>query len=150
MPDDVHDKLRAVLRDDPVPEVRREAARGVSVTADPPVKAVEALVTALDDDNIGVRRAAILALGRLHDDQARETLVAALTSHPELWQETSAALATVGSEALIPRLLPLLDHGNAHVRCGAIRALAALHAAPSPGDPLFVYEDEEGHRHPLF
>jgi HEAT repeat protein len=144
------DKLRALLRSDPVPEVRQEAARAVSVAGDSPAAAVDALVAALDDANVAVRRAAILALGRVRDERASEALLAAVTTHPELWQETSAALAVAGTTALVPRLLPLLDHENTHVRCGAIRAVAALSARETASEPLFVYEDEEGHRHPLF
>ena len=150
MADELQDKLRELLRSDPVPEVRQEAARAVSVTGDSPDAAVDALVDALGDANVGVRRAAILALGRVRHERASEALLDAVTAHPELWQETSAALATTGTPALVPRLVPLLDHENTHVRCGAIRALTALSARASTAEPLFVYEDEEGHRHPLF
>lgn len=150
MAEDVQEKLRALLRSDPVPEVRQEAARAVSVDRESPGATVDALVEALNDANVAVRRAAILALGRVRDERAGEALLAAVTEHPELWQETSAALAANGSAALVPRLLPLLDHENTHVRCGAIRAVAALTAGLATAEPLFVYEDDEGHRHPLF
>ncbi|HVP01038.1 MAG TPA: HEAT repeat domain-containing protein [Solirubrobacteraceae bacterium] len=146
--DELQKRLRSLLREDPVPEVRREAARAVGAFDD--AAAVDTLVAALDDDNVTVRRAAIIALGRAPHERARAALIDALTSHPELWQETSAALATAGTPELISQLQPLLEHPSTHVRCGAIRALASLRTREVDREPLFFYEDDEGHRHPLF
>src|SRR3954447_20430310 len=149
-PDRLQSRLRAVLEHDPIPEVRSEAARALSVAGDGGEEAVDALVAALDDPNDGVRRAATLALGRLRDPRVADALVAALEARPELWQETSAALATAGDPTLLPPLVALLGSEHSHVRRGALRAIAALSHASPPEQPLFVYTDDEGHRHPLF
>ena len=99
-----------------------------------------------------MRRAATLALGRIHDPRAVEALVGALAERPELWREASAALASAGDADLVDRLLPLLDSESSHVRSGAVRAIAAVTSATpaDEGQPVFEYTDEEGHRHPLF
>ncbi len=150
MPDDLASRLRDLLADDPVPEVRREAARALSVVDSTDV---ERLVAALDDPNDGVRRTATLALGRIRDPRAADALVQALGDRPELWQEVSAALATAGGRDLVSRIVPLLESASSHVRCGALRAIAALSKSPQAGaeqQPLFFYRDDEGHSHPLF
>jgi HEAT repeat protein len=147
--DAAHERLTALLRGDPAPEVRREAARALSVTMD--AGAVDHLVAALADPDGGVCRAATLALGRVRDARAVEALLDVLASRPELWQEAAAALANTRDATLVPRLLPLLDAHSVQVRQGAIRAIAAVCAPlPTEEQPLFVYTDEEGHRHPLF
>lgn len=149
MSDTADERLCALLREDPVPEVRAEAARALGVTSDPG-EAVGPLIAALDDPSDGVRRAASLALGRVDDGRALEALVEALAERPELWRETSAALATAGDRNLLDRLLPLLDSETSHVRSGAIRAIAAVTSPTATAEPVFEYTDEEGHRHPLF
>lgn len=148
---DVIDRLSAVLRDDPVPAVRREAARALGVTGE---RGVEPLLAALDDADGGVRRAATLALGRTGDARAVDALLELLATRRELWEEASAALATVRAPHLAERLLDLLGAAEPEVRRGAVRALGAV-AKPALGvagdeEPLFVYTDADGHRHPLF
>ena len=149
--DDAHARVRALLDGDPVPEVRREAARALGVPGDP--DSVASLVAALEDPNDGVRRVATLALGRIREPRAADALLRVLSSQPELWQEASAALATAADRNLLPRLVELLDADSSHIRCGALRAIAALSkqdiSAESP-QPMFVYTDAEGHQHPLF
>jgi HEAT repeat protein len=150
--DAAHERFCALLREDPIPEVRAEAARALGVTGEPS-ESIEPLLAALDDPSAAVRRAATLALGRIPDPRAAEALVTALAERPELWREASAALATAGDRDLLDRLLPLLDSQSSYVRSGAVRAIAAVSKSPaSPGQagPIFEYTDEEGHRHPLF
>jgi HEAT repeat protein len=149
--DDAHARARALLDGDPVPEVRREAARALGVPGDP--DSVESLIAALEDPNDGVRRVATLALGRIREPRVADALLHVLSSQPELWQEASAALATAADRDVLPRLVELLDADSSHVRCGALRAIAALTKAdtsPESIQPTFVYTDAEGHQHPLF
>jgi HEAT repeat protein len=151
MTDAARVRFSALLREDPVPEVRAEAARALGVTGEQ-VESVAPLVEALDDPNVDVRRAATLALGRIDSPSAVEALVGVLTEHPELWREVSAALATASGHDLEERLLPLLDSESSQVRSGAVRVIAAV-TSPTPageGEPVFEYTDEHGHRHPLF
>ncbi len=149
--DAVHQRLCVLLREDPVPEVRTEAARALGV-AGGPGESIEPLVAALDDSSAAVRRAATLALGRIQDPRGVDALVAALAERPELWREASAALASVGDRDLVDRLVPLLESESSHVRSGAIRAIAAVTSTTSAAGtgPVFEYTDDEGHRHPLF
>lgn len=144
-------RFSALLREDPVPEVRAEAARALGVVGESE-ESVAPLVDALADSNVEVRRAATLALGRIGSPAAVEALVGVLTERPELWREVSAALATASGRDLENRLLPLLDSESSQVRSGAVRVIAAV-TSPTPtgeGEPLFEYTDEQGHRHPLF
>jgi HEAT repeat protein len=152
MDDSVQTRLCAMLEADPVPEVRSEAARALSVAGASPEQAIAPLVRALEDPNDGVRRAATLALARIRDPRAAEALLDTLGSRPELWQEASAALASAGDRELIARLLPLLDSESSQIRRGALRSIAALSRTGTFDDsePQFVYTDDEGHRHPLF
>lgn len=147
----VHQRLCALLREDPIPEVRSEAARALGVTGESG-ESIDPLVAALDDPSAGVRRAATLALGRVSDPASVEALVTALAERPELWRETSAALAAVADRDVLERLLPLLDSESSHVRSGAVRAIAAVTSstARAESEPVFEYTDEEGHRHILF
>jgi HEAT repeat protein len=135
--DPIHERLRAILREDSVPEVRTEAARALGVTGELR-ESIEPLIAALDDSSAVVRRAATLALGRIPDRGAVDALV--------------EALATAGDRDLLDRLVPLLDSESSHVRCGAVRAIAAVSSsgAASEAVPVFEYTDDEGHRHPLF
>jgi HEAT repeat protein len=149
--DPIHERLRAILREDSVPEVRTEAARALGVTGELR-ESIEPLIAALDDSSAVVRRAATLALGRIPDRRAVDALVEALAERPELWREASAAVAPAGDRDLLDRLVPLLDSESSHVRCGAVRAIAAVSSsgAASEAVPVFEYTDDEGHRHPLF
>jgi HEAT repeat protein len=152
MDDSLQARLCAVLEADPVPEVRSEAARALSVAGGSREQAIVPLVRALDDSNHGVRRAATLALARIPDPRVAEALMDTLRTRPELWEEASAALASAGDRGLIARLLPLLDSESSQIRRGALRSIAALSRTREIDDsqPLFVYTDDEGHRHPLF
>jgi HEAT repeat protein len=149
--DSVHQRLCALLQEDPVPEVRTEAARALGVTGDSN-ESVEPLVAALDDSSAEVRRAATLALGRIPDARAVEALLGALAERPELWREASAALASAADPGLLDRLVPLLDSDSSHVRSGAVRAIAAVSSSTrrAESEPVFEYTDDEGHRHILF
>ena len=151
MTEPVHERLCALLRDDPIPEVRSEAARALGVTGESS-ESIEPLVTALDDPSADVRRAATLSLGRIPDPRAVEALVDALAERPELWQEASAALASAADRDVLDRLLPLLDSESSHVRSGAVRAIAAVASSTrgANSEPVFEYTDQQGHRHTLF
>lgn len=149
---DALERLHELLEADPVPQVREEAARALGAAGESAPDGVEPLLRALEDSAHGVRRVATLALGRIRDPRAVDALLQVLSDRPELWQEASAALITAGDPSLLPRLVPLLGSESSHVRCGAVRAIAgvARKSRPAEGEPMFVYTDDEGHRHPLF
>lgn len=153
MDDETHSRLCALLRDDPSAGVRSEAAHALGVAGvEAAGRALEPLLTALDDESESVRRAATLALGRTRDRRAGEALVGVLAERPELWKEASAAIARAGGRELVATLRPLLEAESVEVRRGAVRAIAGVTAADRLGrdeTPPLVYGDEEGLWHAL-
>jgi len=146
--------LRKVLDSNDSAEVRHEAALALASFSKDTKDVVDALVRALGDRQDIVRRAAALALGRTRSRQALEPLLDALERYPELWQETSEALVTLGEDDAAPRLREIIVSGETpRARRAAVRALAGLAGLPSFGyrsAPLSGYEDEHGVLRPLF
>lgn len=145
--------LRAVLESDDSPGVRREAALALASFSIDTTEVVSVLVRALADPQDLVRRGAALALGGTRSPQALEPLLDALERYPELWQETSTALITLGEDAAAPRLREIIVSGaTTRVRRAAVRALAGLVTArrfSAALEQLNGYEDEQGVMHPL-
>jgi hypothetical protein len=145
--------LRRAL-EDPVVEVRREAALALGQLAD--VDSAPALITALASDSEPVRRAAALALGRISTPEARTALLKALHADISVWREAAVALSQQHHDhpEVTERLTQLLSNREAaeHARRGAALALGALLA----GEPLSMetavsptYQDEQGRLHVL-
>lgn len=158
MPDEQHTDhdetaLTALRRalEDPVVEVRREAALALGQIGD--VGSAPALTRALDSDSEPVRRAAALALGKISTAEARDALLDALRTDTSVWREAAVALSKRRDPAVIARLTELLASPGAdgHGRRGAALALGALLA----GEPLsmatavgpITFEDERGRPH---
>lgn len=146
----------AVLRralDDPVLEVRREAALALGQVGDR--ESVDALVSRLGTDSEPVRRAAALALGAIPATDARDALLGALRGDTSVWREAAVALSHHHEPETIAGLAAVLEDGGAseHGRRGAALALGALLA----GEPLSLtspvgpstFEDESGRSHLL-
>lgn len=145
--------LRRAL-EDPVVEVRREAALALGQLAD--VDSAAALITALASGSEPVRRAAALALGRVTTPEARTALLKVLQGDISVWREAAVALSQQQHHhpEVIERLTQLLSDREAdeHARRGAALALGALLA----GEPLSMetpvsptYQDEQGRLHVL-
>ncbi len=142
--------LRRAL-EDPVVEVRREAALALGQLAD--VDSAAALITALGSDSEPVRRAAALALGRIKTAEARMALLKVLEADISVWREAAVALSQQHHHPeVMERLTQLLSDREAdeHARRGAALALGALLA----GEPLSMetpvnptYQDEQGRLH---
>jgi HEAT repeat protein len=144
--------LRRAL-EDPVVEVRREAALALGQVAD--VDSAPALTRALASDSEPVRRAAALALGRISTAEARTALLDVLQADVSVWREVAVALSQRHHHdpEVTERLTELLSDRDAdeHARRGAALALGALLA----GEPLSMtalsptYQDEQGRLHVL-
>jgi HEAT repeat protein len=144
--------LRRAL-EDPVVEVRREAALALGQLAD--VDSVPALTRALASDSEPIRRAAALALGRISTAEARTALLDVLQADVSVWREAAVALSQRHHHdpEVTERLTELLSDRDAdeHARRGAALALGALLA----GEPLSMmalsptYQDEQGRLHVL-
>jgi HEAT repeat protein len=143
----------AVLRralEDPVVEVRREAALALGHLGDRDSGAP--LARALASDAEPVRRAAALALGRIPGAEANAALLAALQSDTSVWREAAVALSRRNEPEVVAGLTDLLAKPDAdeHSRRGAALALGALLA----GEPLAMetgvspaFESEQGRLH---
>lgn len=142
--------LRRAL-EDPVVEVRREAALALGQLGD--VDSASTLAGALASDTEPVRRAAALALGRVPTGDAREALLRALRSDSSVWREAAVALSRHHDPEVVDDLTELLTNPKAdeHSRRGAALALGGL----LTGEPLSMetpvgpsaFEDERGGLH---
>jgi HEAT repeat protein len=152
--DHTEEALAALRRalDDPVVEVRREAALALGQLAD--VDSAPALTARLTSDSEPVRRAAALALGRIPTPEARKALLESLRTDSSVWREAAVALSKHREPEVFAALGDLLAEAAAdeHARRGAALALGALLA----GEPLSMraavttaFEDVEGHLHVL-
>lgn len=118
--------------DDPAPRVRRSAVEALSpdhATREskdmPAVRA--ALLRALGDEDMEVRRASADAFGRLRDGGAIDALIAALDD-PEPWvrEQVVRALGAIGQKRAIPALRGLESDPDSTVRHLAEMAARAL------------------------
>ncbi|MGH2984893.1 MAG: HEAT repeat domain-containing protein [Solirubrobacterales bacterium] len=138
--------LRRAL-EDPVVEVRREAALALGQLGD--LDSSAALTRALASDSEPVRRAAALALGRISTPKARVALLEALRADPSVWREAAAALSKHHDPEVVEGLSELLSNleANEHARRGAALALGALLAGEPLSMETAVFEDERGRLH---
>jgi HEAT repeat protein len=142
--------LRRAL-EDPVVEVRREAALALGQLGD--IDSAAALAHALASDSEPVRRAAALALGRISTAEARTALLEALRTDTSVWREAAVGLSRHHEPDVVDGLTELLANpdADAHCRRGAALALGALLAS----EPLSMetavgataFEDERGRLH---
>lgn len=100
------------------------------------------LVSALEDEDAGVRQCAALGARKQPDARAVPALIRMLSDEDHLCADlASDALATIGSPA-VPALIEVLQNGHQAARLEAVRALATIgdqRAIPA----LFSVLDEE-------
>lgn len=104
-------------------EAREEALQ--ALVADGPA-VVDILLEQMTAADLDVRRAAVMALGRIGDRRATAPLVSALGHEPALLAETAEALGRIGDPRAFEPLLSLLGHEELAVRQTAVRAVAGL------------------------
>lgn len=80
----------------------------------------------LDSEDLDVRFAATVALGRIGDARAVPALVNSLNSDPENIIVAAGAIAKIGDRTAYQSLLPLLGHEKATVRQAVISALNSI------------------------
>jgi ParB family transcriptional regulator, chromosome partitioning protein len=130
--DDARRLLDQALRKDEQPAVRRLAAEAIAESGRRLGR--PALREALNDDDAGVRAAALSALGRLEADAPLQPLRAALRSrHADIRAEAVTRLPALREVSpLVPGLVAdQLSDGDAKVRERSLEALFALEAAGS-------------------
>jgi HEAT repeat protein len=133
----------SIMRDNPHPSQRgfleaclserddgvRQAALQALVAAQPPDlgNTIEAL---LADSSVRVRREAIAALSERRSERSRQVLLSSLERDPETRSETIRALARVGDDRLIPKLIAIFESIPTAEQTLAVDTLGAL-GAPS-------------------
>ena len=103
-------------------------------------QAVDPLIDALEDDQLGVIEIASLSLGEIGDSRAVEPLINALGD--ENWEVRSSlakALGKIGDNRAIQPLINLLKDKNENVRWHAVQALEAI-TGESNGEDITKWE----------
>lgn len=92
------------------------------------------IIQYIEDSRSAVRNSAIDALGSCRGALAEDALIRFITTSTDSFEIMSAnfVLATIGTERVIPHLLPLLDHPKGDVRHSALNAISEL------GDDTFL------------
>jgi HEAT repeat protein len=109
---------RLMGRDDLRDEIIEALVRHGSAT-------VDLLISQLTAEDLGVRRSAAVALGRIGDSSATSALVNALTDEPVAIDATNA-LAQIGNPEAVDGLLNLIGNEDASVRQAAVSALNSI------------------------
>jgi len=84
------------------------------------------LLEQLQSENTEIRRAAVLALGKIGDSRAVPALTDLLTNDPETTVVTAGALASIGDRRAFDALLSLCGHPEAGVRQAVVGSLNSL------------------------
>lgn len=110
-----------------IPSVRAAAANSLGGMEEH--GAVEALMTALSDDNLNVRRLAIEALGKIGDRRAAPPLMVILENKKEDKHTKSAAAKALGNikaNGAVQLLISSLNDTAPEVRCASAGALGEI------------------------
>ena len=133
--------FEAALRDlaQGSPRARAFAAHALGELTEPAEKrrALDALLTALDDDRFEVRAEACSSIGELHEPSAIPALVKRLgDGHAAVRQQAAIALGTIGHPDGFDALAESLADGPADLRFQAATSLAEID--PKKSYPLLV------------
>lgn len=92
------------------------------------------IIRYVEDSRSAIRNSAIDVLGACRGNLAEDALIRFITTSTDSFEIMSAnfVLATIGTERVIPHLLPLLNHPKGDVRHSALNALSEL------GDESFL------------
>ena len=103
---------------------------------------VDGLLEQLAAEDLEVRQAAVVALGRIGDRRATLALVAALRDE-ELTVPIAEALGRLGDGRAFETLVRLLSHRDARVRRAAVAACYALDDARLPSRAVALLADDD-------
>lgn len=101
------------------------------------------LIEQLAAEDLEIRRAAAIALGRIGDPRATPALVRALADDAELVVPAANALARIGDRRAFEALLGLVGDPDAAVRQAAVGALNSLGAPETPARIVPLLADED-------
>jgi HEAT repeat protein len=106
-------------------------------------RVTELLIEQLESEDLEIRKAAVVALGRIGDARAAPALIKALDEDPELSIPAADALAKIGDPRAFEPLLALVGDPNAGVRQAVVGALNSLGSPLMPSRVLPLLEDED-------
>ncbi len=109
--------------------IRRSAIEILNQTKDE--RAVNHLITATRDNDWWVRERAADALAEIRSEQAAPALLEMLSGDPRSVPAALRALGRLGSPAVLPQLLPLLDRPEKDIRIEAVNAIGLLATSDS-------------------
>jgi beta-lactamase regulating signal transducer with metallopeptidase domain len=112
----------------------------VTLSEDTRRRVVDALMTALSDENVDVRRQALFSLAEMREPRAIPSLIKALgDSNNDIRRIAAQTLTefinTENAETIVPALIPLLKDSDVDVRSSAVRALGRITQQPRRGGP---------------
>ncbi|HEX7317533.1 MAG TPA: HEAT repeat domain-containing protein [Pyrinomonadaceae bacterium] len=103
----------------------------------------ELLIEQLASEDLEIRKAAVVALGRIGDARAVPALIEVLDEDAELVIAAADALAKIGDPRAFEALLTLVGDANAGVRQSVVGALNSLGSPRMPARVLPLLEDED-------
>lgn len=103
----------------------------------------ELLIEQLGSEDLEIRKAAVVALGRIGDARSVPALVEVLDEDAELVMAAADALAKIGDPRAFEALLALVGDPNAGVRQSVVGALNSLGAPQMPARVLPLLEDDD-------
>jgi HEAT repeat protein len=106
-------------------------------------RVTELLIEQLESEDLEIRKAAVVALGRIGDARAAPALVEVLDEDAELVIPAADALAKIGDPHAFEALLALVGDPNAAVRQAVVGALNSLGSPLMPGRVLPLLEDPD-------
>jgi HEAT repeat protein len=106
-------------------------------------RVTELLVEQLGSEDLEIRKAAVLALGRIGDARAAPALIEVLDEDPELMIPAADALAKIGDQRAFEALLAHVGDPNAGVRQSVVGALNSLGSPLMPGRVLPLLDDPD-------
>ena len=109
--------------------IRRSAIEILNQTKDE--RAVNHLITATRDNDWWVRERAADALAEIRSEKAAPALLEMLSGDPRSVPAALRALGRLGSSAVLPQLLPLLDRPEKDIRIEAVNAIGLLATSDS-------------------
>ena len=104
--------------------IRRSAIEILNQTKDE--RAVDYLIKATQDNDWWVRERAADALAEIRSEKAAPALLTMLDGDPRSVPAALRALGRLGSSAVLPKLLPLLDRPEKDIRVEAVNAIGQL------------------------
>lgn len=106
-------------------------------------RVTDLLVEQLGSEDLEIRKAAVVALGRIGDARAAPSLIELLDEDSELVIPAADALAKIGDPRAFEALLALVGDPNAAVRQSVVGALNSLGSPLMPGRVLPLLEDDD-------